>query len=963
MGTASYLQTQFLGGELSPYRQGRADLPDYRASMAVCRNALPLEEGCWTRRAGTSMAAPSRKGTPGKLLMVDFSEAYPYNIELTSGHMRFYSGTSLVLETTKYLVTAISSGSPAEITLSSATNWATGDEVEFVFPNMITGAVLNLALLLNRQFEVTVIDSTHVTLTDPINEAPLNGALLTLLGGQEIEVARVVDFATPWTGTLWQDVWLAQSEYYALMLHPSVPTQQLNITQAPNLVTGVPAGFSFAPATFYDGPYLDPPTDASTLTPTDIGTYTPYSDLNGSFYQVGDKVTYNGNNWICIQANAGGADNQPPQAGSTYWQLLSGGTSGLVTFSVGYNSWSAGTAYSLGDTVLYSGSVYSSTANANVGNTPSSSNEWQIQLAAAVGINGGQGFLSTDVGRMIRLFSEPAPWNPATLYAYASTVSYGGNYYTAIIGDEGKTDKNINQEPDTAITYWAISDTIAAWTWGLITTVTSTTEVTVSLVGGGLMYDLPIQTYQLGVYCGTLGYPSQGAFLDGRFWLTTPAIGNRLDATAANPLGAVMQFSPTSPDGTVADNNGISVVLEAADVNSLFWIVADMTGLVLGTQAGEWIVTASSLNDPITPTSIQARRPTRFGSTNVLPCSTPLSHIFVQRYGRKVIEYVTDLYSGRHIGADISLKAKHLTQTGVEEVAYVRELTPIIWARTGAGALIGCTYKRELAFGTQPPTFAGWHRHDLGSGRTITSIQAGPSVGGDLDSLAMVTTDATTGISFVELLGTTFDVDDTTSQAQFVDAATPGTYYDILPTGVRFYGLHNVTTYTTLKTVDAWVSGLDCGTYYADTFGSITVPWLSDPDGLFTEAYFLASPVAMLGYSFVSEGQLLRPLAPQELGAQNGPGLGKTRRTHMYAALVYNAQGLSFGTDFVSTLKPAQFSFPSGTLYPMATLYAGTHWATLEDDYSFDSMLAWQVSRPYPATIMAIEGFIQAQDR
>jgi hypothetical protein len=53
----------------------------------------------------------------------------------------------------------------------------------------------------------------------------------------------------------------------------------------------------------------------------------------------------------------------------------------------------------------------------------------------------------------------------------------------------------------------------------------------------------------------------------------------------------------------------------------------------------------------------------------------------------------------------------------------------------------------------------------------------------------------------------------------------------------------------------------------------------------------------VVGFTYNSDGQMVRPIAMADTGARNGPGLGKTRRTQRYAALVSNTLGISFGTE------------------------------------------------------------------
>jgi hypothetical protein len=106
----------------------------------------------------------------------------------------------------------------------------------------------------------------------------------------------------------------------------------------------------------------------------------------------------------------------------------------------------------------------------------------------------------------------------------------------------------------------------------------------------------------------------------------------------------------------------------------------------------------------------------------------------------------------------------------------------------------------------------------------------------------------------------------------------------------------------------------------------------------------------------------VRPIAPADTGARNGPALGKTRRNHQYSVLVCNTANIKFGSDF-SALYPALFRQADGNPIAPLTTYSGVHHDTLQDDYSYDGMVAWRVSRPWPANISALSGNIQTQDR
>jgi hypothetical protein len=101
---------------------------------------------------------------------------------------------------------------------------------------------------------------------------------------------------------------------------------------------------------------------------------------------------------------------------------------------------------------------------------------------------------------------------------------------------------------------------------------------------------------------------------------------------------------------------------------------------------------------------------------------------------------------------------------------------------------------------------------------------------------------------------------------------------------------------------------------------------------------------------------------PQDTGARNGPGFGKVGRGHRYAMLAVGTRGLSIGTDF-SRMDAASFKQANGQgLTPLQT-FSGIHQDSLSDDYSLESSLCWEVTRPYPANIVAIGPNLSTQDQ
>jgi hypothetical protein len=113
----------------------------------------------------------------------------------------------------------------------------------------------------------------------------------------------------------------------------------------------------------------------------------------------------------------------------------------------------------------------------------------------------------------------------------------------------------------------------------------------------------------------------------------------------------------------------LSYTLNSDGVNPMFWMKPDLQGVKIGTQPGEWLVQAPT-NGPIAPTNIAARRMTKHGSAKSSRRRTEHTNLFVKRYGRKLMEYFADAYSGKFSAPNLADKAGHIVSAGIAEIAY-----------------------------------------------------------------------------------------------------------------------------------------------------------------------------------------------------------------------------------------------------------------------------------------------------
>jgi hypothetical protein len=193
--------------------------------------------------------------------------------------------------------------------------------------------------------------------------------------------------------------------------------------------------------------------------------------------------------------------------------------------------------------------------------------------------------------------------------------------------------------------------------------------------------------------------------------------------------------------------------------------------------------------------------------------------------------------------------------------------------------------------------------------------------------------------------------------------------------GLTIYGLwHHIG-----ETVQVFAAGLDCGDpgegediadFVVAADGSVFVPYgdgisAGSGAGLFTADFAVAAVAAgqvVVGFTYNSDGQVVRPIAPAESGARNGPALAKLRRSAQFGLLVDQTAGLSVGIDF-DHLDPVKFNEPgSGTPLAPGQTFSGIARDVLSGDDNFDGAVCWRVSRPLPATICAVGEFPHAKD-
>lgn len=438
-----------------------------------------------------------------------------------------------------------------------------------------------------------------------------------------------------------------------------------------------------------------------------------------------------------------------------------------------------------------------------------------VTADSTTGINDGDGFQTTDVGRQIWLQTGPPSWSGATTYAKEFKVlGSDSNIYKSVAGG------NLNHDPTTDTgTYWEITSDTVVCTYGTITARSSTTVVTMTIEGNDANSVAPTRHWRLGVFSDTTGYPSCGCLHEDRLILAG-ALKNRFDGSRNFRS---LTFSPTEVDGTVSDDNAVAAVLSNKDAELISWTVSGDDGLFIGSLAGEWKVSASNLDDPITPTSIQARNITTVGSAVIEPIYVYGAPYAVQAAARKLVAHQKNYY-GKYDPMNLSERAEGLMNPSIADIAWVQEPLCSFFIRRSDGSLVSCIHKKAV----NQEEYTGWFEHEHALGRIIESLSYGPNFSGTSDSLYVTTWDEDdSNPRWIETMMPVFTTGGPVWAAWHTDASSSGYYVRrmILDNGDSFDGIRvYLSWYLNGTTVHPYIGGLDLGNFVVAD-GYIDIPY------------------------------------------------------------------------------------------------------------------------------------------
>ena len=255
-----------------------------------------------------------------------------------------------------------------------------------------------------------------------------------------------------------------------------------------------------------------------------------------------------------------------------------------------------------------------------------------LVASATTGINGGSGFLATDVGRFVFL----------------------NDGYAKITG---------------------VTDTTNA----VITIITALDSASATA------------NWQLGAFSDTTGHPSCVTFFEQR--LVFAGTTNQPQTVFFSKSGDYENMD-ANIGGTIADDDAIIYTIASNQVNAIRFMTSTRT-LIIGTAGGEFTVSGGGTDSAVTPTNILIKKQSNHGAANVDAIAVGNATLFLQRAKRKIRELAYNFDVDGYIAPDMTILAEHVTEGGLTQIAYQQEPNQIVYAVRGDGELAGLTYQRE----------------------------------------------------------------------------------------------------------------------------------------------------------------------------------------------------------------------------------------------------------------------------
>jgi len=487
-----------------------------------------------------------------------------------------------------------------------------------------------------------------------------------------------------------------------------------------------------------------------------------------------------------------------------------------------------------------------------------------LTLSSTTGVNSDQGFLSTDVGRLVHIKD-----GHVKITGYTSSTSVTGTVQSVISSGSATDD------------------------------------------------------FAMGSFSDTTGHPRCVTFFEQR--LVFAGTTNQPQTLFFSVSGDYENMDDNY-HGATTDSSAMIYTIASNQVNAIQAIKATRT-LIVMTTGGEFTVTSGGTTAPITPTNLNIRKQSNYGSAGVDGISIGNSTLFLQRAKRKIRELAYNFDTDGYIAPDLTILSENITFSGVIQMDYQQEPFSIVWCVRIDGKLTGMTYNRLQ-------DVVAWHEHDFGGTDAKCKSVAVIDVDTDEDQVWVIVERTINGTTkkYVEYL-TPYNFNSDLEEIHFVDS------------GLTYSGASTST-----------LSGLD---HLEGETVKIIINGATHPDKVVSAGSIsldIATTDAVVGLGYSSLLQTMR--------IDEGGGITdqtKTKRIYDVTVRFFETVGAKVGPN-EDNLDIIPFRDSSAAMTAPVPLFTGDKSTEFPSDYGTDGFVVVKQDQPLPMTILAIYARLELYD-
>lgn len=494
--------------------------------------------------------------------------------------------------------------------------------------------------------------------------------------------------------------------------------------------------------------------------------------------------------------------------------------------------------------------------------------------------------------------------------------------------------------------------------WGVITAFSTSQGVTV-LLYRDLPSTAPLESWRLGAWSDTTGWPHTGTFYQQRLFT-----GRTLAQPQTIWASQSGDFQNNRPDSWVAgapaiqDTNALNFTLASGIAAPIDWFIG-VRRLIVGTAIGQW--TLSSRGAALTPSDFSADPQSGIKARDIAPIQIDSGGLFVQRAKRALYDISYSQQIDGLKASDVTILSDHIAKGSFAQIIYQAEPVSSVWSRLEDGTLTCLTYKRDQ-------NVVGW------TPCTLAPTVASAAV---VESIAVIPGNNDSGQVYSSI-----NRDEFWMVVRRTIGGVTKRYIEMME---GFFDGPNRSTYTDKSLWRAAVTAAQVDAFYVDcglTYSGVPTSTITGLAHLNGETVKVVADGAVLTDAVVAAGQITLDLPARKVhvglsypwiyrgmklpyGSPTGAGVGQVKEINGAVLVLRDSASFDYCVDLVGegdeeqgplVFAPVPFRRPADPMSAAYPLFSGEVRIDppLGNGFSSDPRFVLQGTAPMPWTLLGI---------